>query len=459
MKARPNIFKPSRYNCFIDLPDTGVRLGYNGISTAGVEYPIGIAGEIDRILGEPNTEYSDKLLPIKYSLVENGFLIPDEIDEIAFLKVKNRSERFRAKHANYTVLITRDCNLRCPYCYQERAKGPISPEVCDAFLNMVEVESRGRKPVGITWFGGEPLLYWDVLNGLMKKLQRIARKERLIYTSSIITNGYLLTPKIAKLLRKMGCTDAQVTLDGPKRIHDSKRVLPGGGPTYDRIIRNVIESSPHIQIVLRVNIDKDNVEYIDELLDDLIAAGVRGRASVYFQRIQPYTEVCADVAGACFGAEDFSKWEALFTMKMIEKGFGAARYPRLKGGICLADSISGKTICPDGNIVKCWNDISYAEEAVGHLIKPEISEAEMMRNRLKWLAWDPLQKSECLECAVLPNCMGGCPYSAMRSENPDRGDCSTLKYNLKETIGLTYLHKRAVEEIKRRRETKDPSEV
>ena len=66
------------------------------------------------------------------------------------------------------------------------------------------------------------------------------------------------------------------------------------------------------------------------------------------------------------------------------------------------------------------------------------------------MTWDPFEKSECLKCPVLPNCMGGCPYVGIRSEGQDKGDCSILKYNLGEIIALTYYYERAVEEMKKR---------
>ncbi|UCH95244.1 MAG: radical SAM protein [Candidatus Aminicenantes bacterium] len=451
MAESPYTSKPSHYNCFVNLPESGVLLAYNGITTAAAEFPIETKEIIGRILESPNSEYSDKELDIKQTLLQGGFLIPVEVDENTYLKVRNRKARFNSSQVSYTILVTKDCNLCCPYCYQKHNYGTILPEVRDAIIEMAARETRGGKPLFVTWFGGEPLLYVDILFELSKRLKKVALKNKSVLKTSIITNGYLLNLRIAKRLVKMGCTDAQVTLDGPKRIHDKKRILHGGGPTFEHIVRNVRESSSILPIVIRVNIDINNAEYVDELLDELSASGLRRKVGLYFQRIQPYTEVCADVAGICFGAEDFSKYEAKFTMKMIEKGFGASRYPNLKSGFCIADSLGGKTICPDGTIVKCWNDVSHQHEAVGHLIQPTLSEGKTIQNSFKWLNWDPFEKSDCLQCPVLPNCMGGCPYEALRAKHPNRGACSTLKFNLKETIALTYLHKRTIEEMERRR--------
>jgi len=447
--------KASRYNSFIRLQESKKLLGYNGISTFAVEFPIDVAETIEKILCSPNGDSTDQELGIKLTLLRGGFLIPEPVDELALLKVKNRQERFCAGSAGYTFLLTKDCNLRCPYCYQQRDKGAMPREVVEAFLELAERDTKGGKPLSMNWFGGEPLLYLDLLLDIHKHLRKIARHNKSDFSQSIITNGYLLTPKVAKQLVKIGCNWAQITLDGPKRIHDTKRVLPGSGPTFDRIVEHIRAASEVMTISVRVNIDKDNVDYVDELLDELEAAKLRGKVTIYFARIQPYTDICADVSGLCFGAQDFSKLESRFAMKKIERGWGVPMYPTLKGGFCCADSLAGKTICPDGTIVKCWNDVSYPEEAIGHLTKPQITEVEMMRNRLKWLAWDPFEKPECVKCPVLPNCMGGCPYVGIRSENQTKGECSLLKYNLGEIIALTYFHERAVEEMKKREGEKE----
>ncbi len=455
MTQKPLNLKSSRYNSFVTLKDSGILLGYNGISTLAVEFPADKGEVIHRIMSSPNGDYSADDSKVRNTLLMGGFLIPEIIDELGVLKVRNRQERFNVRGAGYTVLLTRDCNLRCPYCYQERAKGPISDDVVAALLDLAENESKGGKPISINWFGGEPLMHLDLLNDIFKKMQKVAKKNKSSFSHSFISNGYLLTPQVAKHLSKIGCRNVQITLDGPKRIHDEKRVLPGKGPTFDRIVENILGAAGHLKVSIRVNMDKDNVDTADELLDELEAAGVRGKADIYFARIVPVTEACVDVSGVCFGVEDFSKWESRLAMKKMERGWGLPLYPMLKGAYCGADSMAGKTICPDGMMVKCWNDVSYPEEAIGHLIKPQITEAEMTRNRFKWLAWDPFEKSQCVECPVLPNCMGGCPYSGIRLEKQDHGECSTLKYNLGEIIALTYYHERVLEEMKRREAVKN----
>ncbi len=441
--------RASRYNHFLVLRESGVILGYNALSGLSVEFPISSAETIHRILSSPNDELTDREFGVKLTLTQGGFLISETIDELALIKVHYRQSRFQVTGVGYTVLLTRDCNLRCPYCFQEHQKDVLAPEVADALVEMADRDTRGGKPLSVTWFGGEPLLHLDLLFNLAKRLRAVARKNRSEFGHSFISNGYLLTPAVAEKLAKIGCRSTQITLDGPRRIHDTKRVLRGGAPTFDRIVKNMLAAAGRMSISVRVNIDRNNVDSMEELLDELEAAGLRGKVRIYFARIQPVTQFCSDVAGVCCGAEDFSKWESRFEMRKLERGWGSPRYPALRGP-CAADSIVGKTICPDGTIVKCWNDVSSPEKAIGHLLKPTLSEEAMAGNQLHWMSWDPFEKAECVECNILPLCMGGCPSEVFRLKLRNRGDCTSLRYNLKETIGLIYLHTRAVEEMRRR---------
>ena len=156
-KATPQL-KPSRYNRFIKLPESGLLLGFNGISTIAVEFPMDISDGIERILASPNGEYSGDDYGTKLTLLKGGFIIPDEVDEFDLLKVQNLKQRFSHDSSVYSVLLTMDCNFQCPYCFEEMGKGPISPEVIDALIEMATRETKGGKQLEVIWFGGEPLI-------------------------------------------------------------------------------------------------------------------------------------------------------------------------------------------------------------------------------------------------------------------------------------------------------------
>ena len=91
----------------------------------------------------------------------------------------------------------------------------------------------------ITWYGGEPLLAIEPIEELTYKFKEICKQFNIEYSASIITNGYLLTESVCDMLLELDITDAQITLDGNAKIHNSRRPLANGGNTYDTIINNL----------------------------------------------------------------------------------------------------------------------------------------------------------------------------------------------------------------------------
>ena len=83
-----------------------------------------------------------------------------------------------------------------------------------------------------------------------------------------------MTNRISRKLLEFGIEKIQITLDGSKRIHNSKRKLHTGEGTFGVIINNLKEADKNLKIMLRVNVDKKNTDYMEELLDELISYGV-----------------------------------------------------------------------------------------------------------------------------------------------------------------------------------------
>jgi len=262
----------------------------------------------------------------------------------------------------------------------------------------------------------------------------------------MVTNGYLLKKETAQKLKTYGVTRVQITIDGPKKIHDSRRPLINGRGTFKTILNNIKDSCDLLNISLRINVDKKNAPYTQEVLGTLEQEGLKNKISPYLGHVYPYTDICADVQKTCFRKEQFSFLEARFNLEMLEKGFTASSYPQDKGGFCTADSLHSMVVAPSGAIVKCWNNICDEEALIGHLLSRELS-PKMHSNLCTWLAWDPFEKQTCIECEILPICMGGCPYIAFRKGLKDKGDCLDWKYNLKEMLSLYYLQKKKREEI------------
>ncbi len=158
-----------------------------------------------------------------------------------------------------------DCNFSCAYCYQKGYSNKhqvLTEEVINAFFNYIDHEFSDRKKY-ITLFGGEPLLAG---HGARARIEQILvqASEREIAVA-VVTNGYNLAAYL-DVIAKGRVREIQVTLDGPAEVHNSRRMLKGGAPTFDQIVAGIDGALERgFPINLRMVVDRDNIETLPAL--------------------------------------------------------------------------------------------------------------------------------------------------------------------------------------------------
>lgn len=184
-----------------------------------------------------------------------GMLVDDDVDERRLLMLESLSARFANDYLGLTIAPTLACNFRCPYCYEKGCSHPtMSEETMTDVATFVRSGYSGINDLHVDWYGGEPLLCVDMIERLTKEL-RGAIRPGATYSAGMVTNGYLLTREIAQKLADCQVGSVQITIDGSKRDHDSRRVPADGRPTYDAIIDNIISCADVLQITIRVNVE------------------------------------------------------------------------------------------------------------------------------------------------------------------------------------------------------------
>ena len=149
--------------------------------------------------------------------------------------------------------------------------------------------------------------------------------------------------------------------------------------------------------------------------------------------------VCtAPHAGSRVREELFSKMEIEVYKEAARRKLHIIRYPfKLPGSYCSADKLNAYVIAPNGLIFKCWHEVTMEpDRAIGSLL--DEPEPYHKYNEDYWLKWDPLEKSGCRSCDVLPMCNGGCPLEALKHPGRDRGACEHYKYHLEPLLELRY---------------------
>ena len=349
-------------------------------------------------------------------LAKGGFLVEEKYDELAIIRNRLFSSRYSTDKLGLTIAPTLDCNFRCEYCYEKdsRKKGIMPIDVQNKIIESTEKRIKNISELNVTWYGGEPLLALPVIINVSDGLRRISRENDVKYSASIISNGYLLTETVAQTLVEHGIVSCQITLDGDKRTHDSRRYLDGKLPTFEKIVNNIVIASKIIpQIIVRVNIDKDNADAaitIKGILDEFLCNNV----IVYPSPIKN-KHGCYD-RETCFTNKEFveAEWQYTSTLNDREqKDNILSKYPKIRGNICCADSASSIIISPNGDIYKCWSDIGNTATCCGNIV----DETTNIMNILKYLDYDCTRDEQCRECKFLPICMGDCPYERINQAN------------------------------------------
>ena len=395
--------KQSRFNLLVDRTDRHA-LVFNSFSRGFVElekdiYERLLAGTLD-----PDDQ-------ITRELKKGYFLVEDKIDELKVLEARNRIERYKSFRLGLIVLPTLNCNFRCEYCFEEKKRMLMPPDIEEAIYNFVQGRAREIKQLKISWFGGEPLLAPKIIDRLARRIIDLCGKHGVEYHSDVTTNGYLLNRKTIDWLKEIKVEKIQVTLDGDRETHDSRRRLKNGGPTFDVILNNIKMAADHFSISIRLNIDRKNALKAKNLLPILAQHGLQDKVSVYYGIVVGLTKACKDYESSCLDADELTRIMLLLHEDAVESeyDFIPFPYPFTNVGGCGAMRPDFFVVDPDGYLHKCLNPVGNKEEAVGHITQP----IEFDPGLVTYLTWDPMEDEVCSKCDILPICSGGCLWNKL----------------------------------------------
>jgi len=428
--------KPSRYNKFFKI-DNGLVIAYNTLSGALAHLTPEQYNKVKELLAQcpglqGNGGGNDAYLTF---LVEGRFLIDDDVDELDILKTRNLLGKFTQDKLGVTVMPTLNCNFRCIYCFIDHRSKTMGRDVQKNLVDWVRLQMRHRRRLEVGWFGGEPLLCLNTIRELTARFRQICQERGCEYRAGMASNGYLLTKNVSRELVELGVTQIQVALDGSARVHDRRRPLTGGGPTFDVILSNLVDlvDEGGIELSVRPTIDKENVVGIYELMDILAEVGIHDKLDFNPQNVEPSPVKGLSCLGGCIlSTAEFAEIRANILIYASQQGFRVDP-PDILCQACPAHNINSFMISPNGDMFKCGAFLR-PEDRIGHLDPDHPQKAHIDLACLwKWVGADPLEDEQCRECDVLPLCMGGC--LARREQRSDKdGHCIYYRYNLEKVL-------------------------
>lgn len=415
--------KGSFYNVFVDYDNERTIL-YN---TRNRKYKVLTkiqAHEVAKVLGNLNrSEYTQEEAHLITELSKLEMVLPNDVNELAWIKKKENA--MKEQETNYMTIFkaTMDCNYRCVYCLQPHTPHRVSEEVIQGTINHLKEKAKTFKRISFLWFGGEPLLEYDVLKRITLDVSETCQEYDCTLMGRITTNGYLLNVERIKEIEKLGVKSIQITLDGDRETHDFSRPHKNGEGTFDTILENVLEVlKTDIKLILRVNVHENNMHNIINLLEK-IPVEKRSRIilalSNWFQTIPKIS---------LYG----------LYKEALEMGY---KYPNTSNGFNVCESSYNHmvSILPTGKVVMCSEGYED-EDGFGEIQKDgsiQMTNSDVF-NTFKSVS-SATDRPMCIRCKELPMCMGGCMKARMKnSYNCARAVPDGL--SLEEKIKIHYLN-------------------
>jgi uncharacterized protein len=426
--------KPSRYNYFVDF-DSRHAIGYNFLYRSILRLPNTVLDRVTQYLarlssGDGHPVHEQEQLPIQWlnALKESNFIIDANFDEISLLKFRYRQSLFSGSSLSLIILPTLWCNLDCPYCFEFKKREYMSREVEDALLGWVESHFANKRAVHVAWFGGEPLIAKPAIYRLSERLQKFCKDIHAQYTSSLTTNGFYLDREFQSAIPSLALRNIQVTLDGDKEQHDILRRQRNGKGSFDTIIGNIADFCENVHdchLSIRVNCGDSNYDSIPGLMRRFPPA-VKANASIFFRWIWANkASGYRDFAECRRGKRPFEGLADLY-LEMNKQGWRTHNpHNSLQMGYCEVDFLDHYSVDPHGNLYLCTHTFD-ASEAIGSVCSQnDFIRPGALPKYLKWYEVDPFGDPECLDCNLLPMCLGGCRMSRVKGKR----ECIEEKYD------------------------------
>jgi len=423
--------KESRYNVWVERGETAYV--YNGVTGGLLAIPRPELDALQRLLaGADGPDCSPDTFE---QLARGRMIVSDEFDELGLLAGRYAATSADTSQFALTIVTSLGCNFDCPYCFEAKHPSIMDDEVQQAVLQVLDDQLPRIDAFHVTWYGGEPLVGKEPLLALSDEFITRCGQHGIKYSADIITNGYLLDEATCLELQNRRVARAQVTLDGPPDVHDRMRPLAGGKGSFWRIVQNLRHATSYLDISVRVNVDAENFEYVEQLLQILAEENLAGKIVVAPGQLvgivgNPGAPSASYGAGHhCFSRREFAEAELRFSALAARYGFSRPSLPRPTGAPCTAVRANELVVGSHGELYKCWDSVGNGLEVIG-----DIRDYRHPNGRLqKWLKYDPFANDECRGCIALPVCMGGCAHHAMEPLQYENR-CGTFRNTYREQV-------------------------
>jgi len=405
--------KASRFNSFIPYEDK--ILGFNAFTQRFLVMESLLLDLLNAATLEDNINGLREIHPEFYDeLNKHGFILDKGTDELQ--KVKDLREKVDFSQENYQLTInpTMNCNFKCWYCYESHIKGSkMSEETIrkiQKHIDQVISTNDELKYFYISWFGGEPMLYFDqVVKPIVEHAYKRAQEHGIQFSTGFTTNGYLIKEQMIPFFKKYQVEHFQITLDGDREKHNAVRFTANKTGTFDKIIQGIrLLCMNNIKVNIRINYTDETLDKIEDIIHEFDGLSETSRSYLKFS----FHNVWQD------GNPNQDKLEKVITNFRRHDFNTASSYTSFNTlrDSCYADKKNHATVNFNGEVFKCTaRDFTHKNkegdvDENGNIIWSEKFEKRMNAK---------FKNSPCLSCRIQPICNGGCSQHALEYEGVD----------------------------------------
>lgn len=298
-------------------------------------------------------------------LIKARILVDNQEDDLNVYLADVLKNRYNSSDMALTILPTRGCNFGCIYCYEQDRPNVLMNEQTEKAVVKFVCSNSNLKRLSVVWYGGEPLLNFDS----MVRLTKMFKQLNIEYSAKIVSNGYLLTKEKADLMKDLAIRNIQITFDGSEEIHNQRRFLLGGQPTYRKIMDNLkylLSINKEITIDIRTNIDRRNKDDYNKFYQDF-------KSEINDKRVTMYPGFVSDLLSSECVSPEFNisegGYKAQFILDIFDKyGIEIKSFlPKYRRHSCVASKYFAFVVGPEGELYKCWRMVGNQKETIGNV--------------------------------------------------------------------------------------------
>ena len=323
------------------------------------------------------------------------------------------------------------CNLNCSYCFASQGKyhgdrAIMSYEVGKQALDFLVANSKGRRNLEVDFFGGEPLMNFDVVKRLVAYARSIEKAAGKNFRFTLTTNGVLIDDDVIDFANKE-CSNVVLSLDGRKEIHDKYRVDYAGNGSWEKIVpkfQKLVEAREGKAYYMRGTFTHENPDFLKDI-EKMLELGFTelSMEPVVGPEGEPTTLTAEDLP---IVLEQYEKLAELMLKRHREgRPFTFYHYMiDLKGGPCVYKRISGcgsgteyMAVTPWGDLYPCHQFVGKDEFKLGNVFDGVTNHSVVG----EFAACNVYTRPECKNCWAKLYCSGGCAANAFNATGSVNG--------------------------------------